>query len=220
MASGLSANPNFFGSYMAMLLGLTTCLYLKSRKPIYQFLSILFMIGLTLANSTGPFLGFFIGFVYCSLIFIKKIKFRTSFLTLALMVVVFNITANGVESFFAQKNVSIAGNYEIKSDIKVENIKNENYSSSNGRLHLWANSLPVLKKYWLIGSGPDTFMQVYPQNPGLTFDKAHNVYLQMGITTGIFSVIVYLGMLFIITIKGFKLKIGRASCRERVSSPA
>ena len=74
-----------------------------------------------------------------------------------------------------------------------------------GRTQLWINSLPALKKYWAVGSGPDTFKYTYPQNSGLIFDKAHNVYLQMGITTGIFSVIVYLGMLFIITLKGFKL---------------
>ena len=58
MASGLSANPNFFGSYTVMILALTVGLYLKTRRPVFQILSVVLMIGLTLSNSTGPFLSF------------------------------------------------------------------------------------------------------------------------------------------------------------------
>ena len=64
MAMGLCANPNFLGSYMVMLLMFCLTLYLTTNNKKYFILSLIFYIGLCLASSTGPFLGFILSFIF------------------------------------------------------------------------------------------------------------------------------------------------------------
>jgi O-antigen ligase len=63
------------------------------------------------------------------------------------------------------------------------------------RGYIWSRSFPLMLKYPVIGSGPDTFFSVFPNhdlygklrffdNPNTIVDKAHNLYIQTWITTG------------------------------------
>ena len=45
-----------------------------------------------------------------------------------------------------------------------------------------------------------------PQTGKTSFDKAHNVYLQMAVTNGIFPTLVYMFICLLVFLKGFKLK--------------
>ena len=67
-------------------------------------------------------------------------------------------------------------------------------------------TLPLIKEYWLTGCGLDNFYDALPQTGNVYFDKAHNVYLQMAVTNGIFPTIVYMFICLVIFLKGFKLK--------------
>jgi len=70
---------------------------------------------------------------------------------------------------------------------------NETWGSNRG--HIWSRSFPLMARRTIIGSGPDTYVLVFPQhdvlgklqfhrNPYTTIGMAHNVYLQTWITTG------------------------------------
>jgi len=72
----------------------------------------------------------------------------------------------------------------------------ERFASSRG--YIWSRALPVFFKSVIIGSGPESFALVFPQGdvvgkvrnfgePYMLIDKAHNFYLQTGITTGVIS---------------------------------
>lgn len=78
-----------------------------------------------------------------------------------------------------------------------------NYSRlATGRGYIWARTIPLLKNYIFVGSGPDTFTVVFPQKDyvaasklgydKLTITKPHNLYLQIGTQTGVVSLIAYL----------------------------
>lgn len=78
-----------------------------------------------------------------------------------------------------------------------------NYSKlASGRGYLWARTIPLLKDYALIGSGPDTFTVVFPQKDyvaaskmgydKMTVTKPHDLYLQIGTQTGVVSLIAFL----------------------------
>ena len=58
----------------------------------------------------------------------------------------------------------------------------------------------------MFGCGLDNLRVVYPQDKGLIYDKAHNIYYQMLITNGVFALITYCLLCLIIFIKGFKFK--------------
>lgn len=69
----------------------------------------------------------------------------------------------------------------------------------SGRVYLWSRSVPLIKNYLIIGSGPDTFALVFPQNDYVTranqgidmlmqiISKPHSYYLQTAIQTGLAS---------------------------------
>lgn len=71
---------------------------------------------------------------------------------------------------------------------------------------MWINTLPVLKECILIGKGPGNFAYAFNQNEvvGLlnkhgsykfVVDKPHNWYLQIGVNTGLLSLICVLGLM-------------------------
>jgi O-antigen ligase len=84
----------------------------------------------------------------------------------------------------------------------------------SGRVYIWTRIVPLLKKYILVGSGPDTFAEVYPQNdyagklvyadtPARIIERAHNDYLMKWVQTGLLSVAALLAFYFLLLKKGF-----------------
>lgn len=76
------------------------------------------------------------------------------------------------------------------------------YHFANGRGYIWARTLPLLKKYFFLGSGPETFVIAFPNNDlvGLynswhqneIVTKPHCMYLQTAVQTGVPSLIAML----------------------------
>lgn len=77
----------------------------------------------------------------------------------------------------------------------------------SGRGYIWSRSFPLMPGTAIIGSGPDTFVNVFPNHDmvglHLTFncpyqivDKAHNIFIQTWITTGGLSAIALFGLFF------------------------
>lgn len=73
----------------------------------------------------------------------------------------------------------------------------------SGRLYIWSRILPMLKNYIVIGSGPDTFAEVFPQNDyagklvyaestARIMERAHNDYLMRWVQTGLVSLLALL----------------------------
>lgn len=73
----------------------------------------------------------------------------------------------------------------------------------SGRLYIWSRILPMLKNYLIIGSGPETFAEVYPQNDyvgkmiyaenaGRIMERAHNDFLMRWVQTGLLSLLALL----------------------------
>lgn len=203
MASGLSGNPNFFGSYMVILSSYVFSMYMLKREKKYLILSIVFFIGICLASSTGPFLSFALMIVFFIIYYHKRIKWIDFFKIVSLFVVFYFLVDFSVK--YVHTNIfqnELNPQYNISADLKNLNLS----SSGNGRLRIWKDSLDILKKNWVIGVGIDNFGRVYGIWENVYYDKAHNVYLQIAVTNGIFALIVYMTILLIIFLKSLKLK--------------
>jgi hypothetical protein len=85
----------------------------------------------------------------------------------------------------------------------------------NRRGYIWKMAIPLLKENILIGSGPDTTGAAFPQNDLIGkfkyisnsngyIDKPHNMYIQMGIHSGVISLIIYLLILIMYGIDTLK----------------
>ena len=94
---------------------------------------------------------------------------------------------------------------------KADEIETFETSLFNGREtwftyrgYIWGRTIPLLKDYLVLGSGPDTFLFVFPQkdyvmrsNMGWGFfseilTKPHSMYLQMAVQTGVVSLVLFL----------------------------
>lgn len=80
-------------------------------------------------------------------------------------------------------------------------------TKGSSRLYLWSRTIPLLKNYLLLGSGPDTFYRVFPQNDYVgkkvytgtcarLIEKPHNGYLMTAIQTGMVSLLCLLVFYF------------------------
>ena len=84
-------------------------------------------------------------------------------------------------------------------------IKDYSFGSYRGRI--WATTIPMLKNHLLLGAGADCFTFAFPQNDYVTLynqfegkslnlvtDKAHNLYMQYWVNTGLISLLAWLAM--------------------------
>lgn len=204
MAMGLCSNPNFFGSYVVMQLLLIGYMYIYNPKKTYLALYILYAITLYIAESTGPALSVVIAIIFSIFVIPKKFKEIIKLLIILILTFAFaNLSLTDIQ--INQFGNELQENYEITSDIQTIVTKPKEEIGS-GRLVVWKNSIPLVKKYWLVGCGLDNFKDAYPNWGSLKYDKAHNVYLQIAVTNGVPALIILLLLLFIAFIKGFKIK--------------
>lgn len=132
----------------------------------------------------------------------------------------FNVLIDGVEWFFSNQfkdgTYYYLNNYgrfdKIISAPSAAFTGYEEYAS--GRGYIWSRTLPLLKNYILFGSGADTFALVFPQQDYVNLynygygdqfiSKPHSLYLQIGVQSGVLSLIgllVFYGLYFVSSMK-------------------
>lgn len=133
-------------------------------------------------------------------------------LTLLIDEVFWNFTSDpDLGYFFYTGN----GKYDTLSDIPKTDFYGMEHMAS-GRLYIWSRTIPLLKDYWLTGSGEDTFYLVFPQNdyvgkaayassPLDVIEKPHNTYLLTAVQNGIFSLILFVAFYLIYFIDSVRL---------------
>lgn len=80
----------------------------------------------------------------------------------------------------------------------------------SGRGYIWSRSLPLLRNSVFTGYGPDSFPAIFPQyelfpklyatynNFYLMNDKPHNIFLDIALSYGVFALILFISLNFII----------------------
>ncbi len=86
---------------------------------------------------------------------------------------------------------------------------------ASGRGYIWSRTIPLLKDTILLGTGADTFLFAFPHQDYVNlfnygFDnqlitRPHNTYLQIGVQTGVLSMIAYILFYFLYFISSVKL---------------
>ncbi len=83
------------------------------------------------------------------------------------------------------------------------------------RGYIWSRTIPLLADHVLLGAGPDSFVFEFPQYEHITkwnirqptyllYDKPHNWYLQMGVNTGVVSLLAVLAMGILLLFQSIK----------------
>lgn len=234
-ASGFVGHPNMLGSYTVLVLLLSLGMYLlhDKNKKFYLFSSIALYINLILTESTGPYFGFCFGLLFM-LIFLKikkKIDFKKIGIIIACAIILlfgvsctteyisekyynekymdeFSIRGDIVDTFSVLTRLIINDDSLFKDSEEVPNMSDlELYGSD--RIWLWKRSILLIPKYFWTGTGIDNFSTAFSEVDNrhvALFDKAHNEYLHLLITQGIFVFITYMSLLVLIFINGVRYK--------------
>ena len=205
-ASGFTYNPMFFATYMIICLGLSIGLYFDSEKLIKKILFILcslcFTIGLFISNTLSCFIGLIFIFIIV-LIYSIKNKYFCKLIIITILLISTSITMHLLNAT-TMFNDFITMQNESK-EIVSGNVQNH-YGS--GRIFIWTETIKIVPKHLIHGAGIDNFLYAFGNKPlqknRVIYDKAHNEYLQILITEGIFCLIIYLLLYIFIVIKGFK----------------
>lgn len=205
MAFSSFGNPNFFSSYLTMFLPIYMLVYLKKGSPFYLITSIITFGALTCTKTLGGYITFVIYFVII-LIYAIQQRFNIKHIlaiviSFALMFTILNLCTNNL---YLNEALSIVNETE-----KAEN-GSDNFGS--GRGFIYKICLDIIKRYPLLGVGPDSlggyFVEFIYLEPDYTdnkiYDKAHCEYLQIAVCTGVPSLICYVIIMGIIGISIFK----------------
>lgn len=230
--TGFTENANFLGSIMCTLSILSLSYFLIYKKNYYYLLTfIVAYIVLLMANSSGPYLSFAFTLILMIIYaLIKKLKiWKRLLICIVLIVGIYPLVLNGNDKITPEikSNFNYLFNL-IKIDTKDNNTDKEkdnnnqtdvapiNPSSEidtvnklgNGRIRIWRNVLKSVKKKPFIGYGPDNLGLVYERSvdDSAIADKAHNIYLHILVSSGLFALLGYLVWAISLCIKALKSK--------------
>ncbi len=218
-------NPNFFGSYLVLNFLMALTVYLTGNKKnvnIFYFLTIcLAFIALLFSNTRSAYLGIFCGTVFLTVFVVYKRKHlwkRWSLLAVSLLLIAVIINFSEKGHYVNRASTIFSESYQVVTN------QSTGYEGSS-RLFIWKKTLPLLKDFFWIGSGPDTFEFIFPATPeereiylgdaNIIVDKAHNEYLQIAVTLGTPALLVYLLFVFSILSRAFQA-VKRAADNEKV----
>lgn len=203
-ATGLTTNPGFFATYMLLCMSYVLGLFIDEKKFIYKLihglLIYIFMIGLLISNAMSTVVGLIIVLLYILIYTIKNKKLKELIsIILILTISILLIYKSNLTTLIKDFNKTANETKEI-----VKGNLDDGYGTH--RMFIWKNTLKIVPKNIIHGVGIDNFYYAFGDKPLARgtwfFDKAHNEYLQILITEGIFALISYLLLYGSITIRG------------------
>lgn len=197
-------NPNFLGSYLVLMLPLATDQYIRHNKRWALMVYVVLIYALLSTMTRGAWVGAGLShLVYAGIMLInRKLDTRRAIIFISVTLGVF-LLYNGITSgTFLSRFLSIGK--------EVATITDESAGSS--RMFIWIYVSKIIVLHPLFGVGIENlgvaFFALYSQDIIDHFgymvipDKAHNEYLHIAATSGVFALGVYVTLLFSILRKG------------------
>lgn len=184
-AYGTMGNPNFLGTYSVFILPASIFYAIKSEKIIWLIISSIIYAAMLVSLTRGVWISFFIILIIISIYCIKHRELKKRFfyliVSLAIVTAILMPTKNGI---IYKKILSIPDN--ITSGVSLEE------NAGAGRIGIWKETIKLIPKYWSLGIGPDNLIFAGIKYNNSIIDKAHNIYLEILVTMGVFTLIAYL----------------------------
>ncbi len=166
----------------------------KKKKIFYALLFLFLSLSVILTAVRGAVLGLAVGFIIFLFLYIKK-YYQPKYLAAVFLVLLLIFVG-----FFTVRNIEFLRSNFILG--RLSDISFSQGSTISNRLEVWKMAINGFKDMPLLGWGPENFVLVYYKNfnPSLfinsfkenVFDRAHNVFLEILATTGIFGLTAYL----------------------------
>lgn len=204
-ASGTFGNPNFYSTYILMCALYSLGRLLENKSLGWIIIFLIFVSGLVIGNTTSCMIAFILCFL---VVFIKKIN-KKNIKKVVFALVISSVVIICSLSFF-DKFVNHRISYTMNKNInEIREIFKNGITDSTGnyRVYIWRNTISKIPEYFLTGIGIDNFSYINDGNYLCAgdknyqcFDKAHNEYLQILITDGVITFLIYISFIIYILI--------------------
>jgi len=214
-------NPNFLGSYLVLSIPMPIYLYFNKGKKSGLIAYAVLFLGLLTTRTRGAWIGAFISLIAFIILYylssgIRKTEWKKILIVFitSITVILFFILTSGNE-FFTRF-------FSVFNDLSTIVKKEESaYLSGSKRVYIWEKVVELIKMRPFFGFGLDTMYIALETNfrgqiigdlgKYVNWDKAHNEYLNIAVSSGIPSLLAYLGFLFFALKKGMaRMKMHKA----------
>ncbi len=195
---GTMPHPNFLGTYMVFTLPGSILLYLqKPNRSLYLVSSLIIFAGLVVSLCRGAWLAFLpILLIIVYYVWKNREKRKKIVLLFLVFLTIICILIPFGKGIISSKFSSISG--EVSSGISMEG------QAGTYRVFIWQHTIKLLKHFWAFGIGPDCLIYAKLITPIKELvDKAHNIYLEIAVTLGVFALFSYLSFLFLLLRKTY-----------------
>lgn len=213
--SSTLGNPSYLASYLLINFFFSLYLILNDKNLYWRLVYVLSLflnfVVIYLTQTRGALIGLLGGLALLAILTIWRVGdnkiIKKASLGLLAVIILF------VSSIFIFKNSDfIQQNDTLR---RIVSISFNDYTTQT-RLAAWGASLEAFKEKPIFGWGPENygyaFSKYFPPeiyvNSGsrIWFDKAHSVFFEYLVTTGILGLLAYFGLLFLIIYYLFKTK--------------
>lgn len=206
-------NPDYFGSYLVLLIPVTVALLLTERKLLRTGMSFIILCTEFVALLGSETRSGWLGAAVAILLLTGYIGWRRQgygrrwFSVLLILVVLFGLMNWATGYHFSQRAATISHDVH-----KILTGTNSNTAGAS-RWFIWKSSLPLIRRHFWWGTGPNTFVQVYNASTIPDYrqyfadhqiNDENNDYMQIALTTGVPSLCLYL--LFILSVLGGSIR--------------
>jgi O-antigen ligase len=198
---GLLGNPDFTGMFLVTALPFVVYLFQKCRsfygRVYYALCGVFTVLASLVLASRGSLVALAVGMIFAVImlaVYTQKRKVLFGLLILSSLAVIFG-------GLFLS----------VSRPLAISAALNESDANVTLRVYAWEVSLKGLAEYPLLGSGPGTFALTFERNrPSLlagdtgVFDDAHNLFLQLAVTTGLPFALLFFSLIFYAGFRGIK----------------
>ena len=165
----------------------------------------LIMLALVLSGTRGIWLAVLPTFFVIAIFKFSKVfkKLISSVVLLSVLFLFMFPAYFGVVSFRQFQDSDFTGSASIQ---RIRSIVDFGETSNEARIYIWKTTLKYIKKSPVFGIGIGNYPLILsePQSAAMAGASAHNLYLDIAATMGIFALVVFLWMLWSVFVKGIK----------------
>ncbi|GEM_PF-3249926 len=207
-------NPDYFGAYLVMMFILALTCYLTAHKRLdvllYAAVIGILCTALLYSSTRSAWVGAAAGVITLVAVFAQSRDRRRQWKRWSLFAVtcclLLVVLAQASDTDFVSRAAT------IPADIKKLIDQPDDGSAGASRWYIWRTTVPLVKDYFWLGSGPNTFGQLF--HPGIAADyfayirhpvyDANNDYVQIALTMGIPALLAYLLFLVVVLYTGVR----------------
>ncbi|MCX6723798.1 MAG: O-antigen ligase family protein [Candidatus Staskawiczbacteria bacterium] len=213
-------NPIFLGIYLLLLFFPSLALAIKEpfdtaqgklKKIFYIFSGLIFLYTILITGSRAAYLGIVVGASFFLLFYPKKFKLLKVCLALFLISIFLTVSYVNTRPEYPSGYPKILQNRITEQIIPRLSVKK---AFGDERFMAWQTVVKEIKDRPILGWGPENLSVGFDKNynptitPSPWWDKAHNIFLDIGAQAGILGILAYVFLFIVLFQQLHKAKSG------------